>query len=69
MPLAALFPELEFVLIDLKEPSLDIALSANEAVQSNVRIISGLIQDFSDPFDVGIALHACGSASDIALDK
>lgn len=74
LPLVALFPEHEFVLIDMKEPSLDIArqriaLCGDTRLQDNVRIISGLIQDFQEDFDVGIALHACGSASDIALDK
>lgn len=33
----------------------------------NVRIFHGLIQDFNEKFDVGIALHACGDASDFAL--
>lgn len=74
LPLVALFPQHEFILIDMKEPSLDIArqriaLCGDEELQKNVRIVSGLIQDYKEDFDVGIALHACGSASDIALDK
>ena len=31
--------------------------------------IQGRIEDFTSPFDVGIALHACGEASDIALEN
>jgi hypothetical protein len=74
LPLVAMFPQHEFVLIDMKEPSLDIArqriaLCGDTRLQRNVRIVSGLIQDYQETFDVGIALHACGSASDIALDK
>ena len=34
-----------------------------------VRAVVGRIEDVREPFDVGMALHACGAASDIALDK
>jgi hypothetical protein len=71
LPLAALYPQHEFILIDMKGPSLDIARLRMDNTDglSNVRIVQGLIQDFDEAFDVGIALHACGSASDIVLDK
>ena len=29
----------------------------------------GFIEDFDEDFDVGVALHACGGASDAAMDK
>jgi hypothetical protein len=28
----------------------------------NVRVVCASIEDFHEPFDVGIALHACGGA-------
>jgi cyclopropane fatty-acyl-phospholipid synthase-like methyltransferase len=36
---------------------------------SNVELQIGDIDDFNDPFDLGIALHACGGASDTVLSK
>ena len=36
---------------------------------TNVRIVEGRIEEFNESFDVGIALHACGAASDIVLQK
>ena len=36
---------------------------------SNVRIVVSDVVDFLEPFDVGIALHACGDASDLVLKK
>jgi hypothetical protein len=35
----------------------------------NVEVRQLNIQDFDEPFDVGIALHACGGATDISLQK
>lgn len=36
---------------------------------ANVRFISDNIQNFRETFDVGISLHACGVATDIAIQK
>ena len=30
-----------------------------------MRVVCAYIEDFHEPFDVGIALHACGGASDV----
>jgi hypothetical protein len=38
-----------------------------QAGLKNVRIVHGRIEDFREDFDVGVALHACGGASDAAL--
>ncbi|TYZ69482.1 hypothetical protein PybrP1_007371 [[Pythium] brassicae (nom. inval.)] len=62
LPLACLFPQCTFVLLDKKEPSLAIGLT-------NVEIFCGFIDDYAKPFDVGIALHACGEATDMVLQK
>ena len=63
--------ELEFIIIDFKPISIELAKqrAADAGLSPIVRCITGRIEDFNDPFDVGIALHACGSASDISLDK
>lgn len=70
LPLAALYPEYDFVLIDSKIKSMEIAkIRINEANLTNVELIVGMIEDYNDIFDIGIGLHACGGASDITLDK
>jgi hypothetical protein len=70
LPLAALYPEFEFVLVDRKGPSLIIGKQrVREAGLKNVIIIQGDIEDFNDKFDVGISLHACGPATDITIEK
>ena len=68
--LAHHFPDATFVLIDFKARSLAVAeRRANAAGLANVRCIRGRVEDFDEPFDVGVALHACGGASDAAMRK
>ncbi|KAG7386191.1 hypothetical protein PHYPSEUDO_000512 [Phytophthora pseudosyringae] len=70
LPLACLFPQCTFVLLDKKEPSLAIAEERIVAAQlTNVEIFCGYIDDYHKPFDVGIALHACGEATDMVMQK
>ncbi|KAL3667154.1 hypothetical protein V7S43_008093 [Phytophthora oleae] len=70
LPLACLFPQCTFVLLDKKEPSLAIAEERIAAAQlTNVEIFCGFIDDYRKPFDVGIALHACGEATDMVMQK
>ncbi|KAL4158468.1 hypothetical protein PRNP1_004244 [Phytophthora ramorum] len=70
LPLACLFPQCKFVLLDKKEPSLAIAEERIAAAQlTNVEIFCGFIDDYHKPFDVGIALHACGEATDMVMQK
>ena len=70
LPLAYHFPDARFVLVDAKRRSLDVARRrADAAGLANVRVVEGRIEDFDEPFDVGIALHACGAASDFAMEK
>ncbi|KAF4321333.1 hypothetical protein BBO99_00005056 [Phytophthora kernoviae] len=70
LPLACLFPQCSFILLDKKEPSLAIAKERIAAAQlTNVEIFCGFIDDYEKPFDVGIALHACGEATDMVLQK
>lgn len=70
LPLAYMFPQVQFVLIDCKARSLDIARQrARLSGLRNVEFLEARIESFGDDFDVGMALHACGCASDIALEK
>uniref|UniRef100_A0A7S1BC49 Methyltransferase domain-containing protein n=1 Tax=Corethron hystrix TaxID=216773 RepID=A0A7S1BC49_9STRA len=36
---------------------------------ANLRTWAGDIQQFREPFDIGVALHACGEATDLALER
>mmetsp|Transcript_3795 Transcript_3795/g.6856 ORF Transcript_3795/g.6856 Transcript_3795/m.6856 type:complete len:300 (-) Transcript_3795:199-1098(-) len=70
IPLAFLFPSVSFVLIDTNDRSLDIAKNRVKRLQlTNVRFITDNIQNFHETFDIGISLHACGVATDIAIQK
>lgn len=70
LPLAALYPDFEFVLVDRKGPSLLIGKQRiRDANLKNVTIIQGNIEDFNSEFDVGVSLHACGSATDTTIEK
>lgn len=69
LPLAALLPCCDVTILDLKQRSLDIAQTRAEgAGLSNVRCVQGDLTAFDEPFDVGMALHACGAASDLVLE-
>ena len=70
LPLAACLPQVQVVLVDAKRRSLDIAQRRVErAGLRNVEIVEGLVQEFDRVFDVGLALHACGDASDAVLER
>ncbi|ETV94786.1 hypothetical protein H310_11741 [Aphanomyces invadans] len=70
LPLACLFPKCQFVLLDMKKPSLDIAHERIKAAGlTNVTVFCGKVDEYTDTFDVGIALHACGEATDMVLEK
>ena len=70
LPLAYHFPDATFVLVDAKARSLEVAeRRAAAAGLRNVRCVLGFIEDFDEDFDVGVALRACGGASDAAMDK
>ena len=72
LPLALLLPRCEVVIVDLKERSLDVARERAAAcglVQptSNLKTFLGSITKYAQPFDIGLALHACGEATDLVL--
>ncbi len=39
------------------------------SIEERIHIREEDINDFDDSFDLGIALHACGGATDISLQK
>lgn len=70
--LAALLPDWEVVVVDAKPFSLRVAESrAAEAGLRNIVTREMDINDIdeSERFDLAVALHACGEASDIVLEK
>eukprot|EP00301_Raphidiophrys_heterophryoidea_P024056 c7689_g1_i1.p1 GENE.c7689_g1_i1~~c7689_g1_i1.p1 ORF type:complete len:369 (+),score=87.92 c7689_g1_i1:77-1108(+) len=69
IPLAKKFPNCQFVLLDMKETSIAIAhMRVRQAGVQNVRVVQGLVQDWNERFDVGIALHACGEVTDMVQE-
>lgn len=58
---------------ELTRCCIDTVLSAEERIAAaqltNVEIFCGFIDDYNKPFDVGIALHACGEATDMVMQK
>ena len=58
-------PPVRFLLVDCKPASVAIAARRIAALGlgATVRAVVGRIEDVREPFDVGMALHACGAAS------
>ena len=70
LPLAALFPEADFVAVEMKARSA--ALLERRAAAArlpNVTVRVAMIEAADMDFDVGVALHACGNATDHAMAK
>ncbi|GAX80421.1 hypothetical protein CEUSTIGMA_g7860.t1 [Chlamydomonas eustigma] len=70
LPLAYMMPECEFHAVDFKEAA--VMLLRARALQAGLRNVTashGRIEKYEDEFDVALALHACGSASDWAMLK
>ena len=78
LPLAYLYPGVSVVMIDRNPRAIEIALERIRATRAamgdigllgNVHTVVADIGAYDEPFDVGVSLHACGSASDVALEK
>eukprot|EP00798_Chlamydomonas_sp_ICE-L_P017841 gene17841-24225_t len=68
LPLAHLFPHCKFVGVEMKARALNIMQERVAAAGlTNVSCYSGMIEDYKDAFDIGLALHACGNATDLAM--
>ena len=68
LALAHRFPVADFVAVEMKARSLELLLArAREAGLANVRGCQGMIESYGERFDVAVALHACGNATDYAM--
>lgn len=69
--LAWLFPKVHVILIDRNEVSLSLAQKRKQELEiTNLEILCSDVQLWkSGKFDVGVAIHACGSLSDIIMEK
>lgn len=68
--LAHLLPKCTVILLENKEQSLQRARSrVHELNLKNVFFYQCNLDFFIGKFDIGVALHACGIASDLVLDK
>ncbi|KAK3928762.1 Glutathione S-transferase C-terminal domain-containing protein-like protein [Frankliniella fusca] len=66
--LAWVLPNCTVLLLENKDRSLQRAVNRIEKLKlDNVQVVQGNIDYFQGKFDIGIALHACGVASDIVL--
>ena len=67
LALAALLPQCSFTLLDRNVHATNLARQrASDAGLANVTVEVGNVEDFVGDFDVALAMHACGSASDHA---
>ncbi|XP_036372783.1 glutathione S-transferase C-terminal domain-containing protein [Megalops cyprinoides] len=67
--LAHTLPECQVVLIENKEESLVRAQSRSaELGLRNVGFIQANLDNFTGPFKIGVALHACGVATDMVME-
>lgn len=70
--LAWLFPQVHVTLVDRNDVSLALATRRRQELGlTNMDIVSSDVQLWTptQPFNVGVAIHACGSLSDIILEK
>ncbi|MGB9595124.1 MAG: methyltransferase domain-containing protein [Candidatus Poribacteria bacterium] len=67
LPIAYLYPNCHFILIDRNDIPIRLGkIRISDSGIKNIEIFRGYIQDFNEKFDLGIALHACGEATDLA---
>mmetsp|Transcript_9010 Transcript_9010/g.15249 ORF Transcript_9010/g.15249 Transcript_9010/m.15249 type:complete len:565 (-) Transcript_9010:95-1789(-) len=70
LALAYLFPQCKFSAVDMNARSVELLQQrAHSCDLTNVTGVTGRIEDYNEPFDVAVALHACGAATDYALVK
>jgi len=67
LPMAYLFPDCHFIIVDKKDTPIKLGkIRIDDSGIKNIEVFRGYIQDFHEKFDLGIALHACGEATDFA---
>ena len=62
---ASLLPKCQIILVENKDESLKRARVRIQAGSfDNVTLVQSNLTQWNAPFDIGLALHACGSATD-----
>ena len=70
LPIAYLYPDCHFILVEKNPYPLEIGKKRiADSGLKNIEIFNGYIQDFHEKFDFGIAIHACGEATDLAQTR
>jgi len=70
IPMAYRFPDCHFILVERNPVPLEIGEKRiKDSGLRNVELCNTYIQDFQHDFDLGLALHACGEATDLAQIK
>ncbi len=70
IPMAYLFPDCHFLLVERNPIPVEIGMKRiKNSGLKNIEIFNENIVDFHEKFDLGIALHACGEATDLAQEK
>lgn len=70
LALAHRFPSADFVAVEMKAKPVELLLDkARQAGLSNVSGRQAMIERFEGRFDVALALHACGNATDYAMEQ
>jgi len=67
LPMAYIFPNCHFIIVERNPIPLDIGKKRiKDSGIKNVEMFNGYIQDFHEKFELGVAIHACGKATDYA---
>lgn len=70
LPMAYRFPDCHFILVERNPVPLEIGeRRVKDSGLKNVEFCNSYVQDFHRDFDFGVALHACGEATDLAQIK
>lgn len=70
IPMAHRFPDCYFILVERNHVPLEIGKKRiKDSGLRNIELCNSYIQDFQRDFDLGVALHACGEATDLAQIK
>ena len=70
IPMAYRFPDCHFVLVERNHVPVEIGKKrVEDSGLRNIEFCNSYIQDFHRDFSLGVALHACGEATDLAQMK
>ena len=68
LPLAHAYPQCTFTGVEMKPTAMQLLQQrAQQAGLANIKVFQGMIEQYTEPFDIALALHACGNATDRVL--